>query len=269
MTVGEFLQAATTQLTADGIETARLDVLVLMEDVLGINRANILAHPEVELADDQLDTLQHAVSRRGIHVPLAYIRGRAAFYGREFMVNENVLVPRPETESMIELLKTVKLPENPKIVDLGCGSGCIGITASLEIPNTDVYLFDIDDKALEVATKNALYLRARAHVIHHDLLEMGAKEFDVILANLPYVPDAYPINQAAAYEPSIALFAGNDGLDLYRRMWQQIGNMPPRPNHVLTESLLDQHESIANMAKAAGYHLEQTDGLVQLFTLHE
>lgn len=269
MTIGEFLQSATQQLSNDGIETARLDVLILLEDTLGMNRANLLAHPELELPDDSLAALHRAVARRAIHVPLAYIRGKAAFYGREFMVNEQVLVPRPETEAMIELLKSIELPPNPKIVDVGCGSGCIGITASLEFPTADIYLYDIDEKALEMAAKNALALNARAHLVQHDLLESGVKQFDIILANLPYVPDAYPINQAAAYEPRIALFAGKDGLDLYRRMWQQIGNTPPRPNHVLTESLPDQHEALAAIAEAAGYHLQQTDGLIQLFTLHE
>ncbi|HSD56293.1 MAG TPA: hypothetical protein VLA92_04020, partial [Candidatus Saccharimonadales bacterium] len=102
---------------------------------------------------------------------------------------------------------------------------------------------------------------------HHDLLDDGAEGFDVVLANLPYVPDSYPINKAAGFEPSLALFAGADGLDLYRRMWQQLSATSNKPRFVLTESLTEQHEAVSELAKTAGYKLAQTDGLIQLFTI--
>jgi release factor glutamine methyltransferase len=267
MTVGDFLQEAVGRLNTANIETSRLDTLILLEDVLGSNRANILAHPETVLTNDQLATLNNFVTQRETHIPLAYIRGRAAFFGREFMVNEKVLVPRPETESMIEILKNLPLPDHAHIVDVGCGSGCIGLTAALELPNLDVYLYDIDDNALEIATRNALILGARGHLSHHDLLDAGAEQFDVVLANLPYVPDAYAINKAVSFEPDIALFAGQDGLDLYRRMWHQLHATYEKPRFVLTESLLEQHDDVATLAKTAGYKLVQTDGLIQLFSI--
>ena len=267
MTVGEYLAAATKKLEAAGIETPRLDVLVLLEDVIGLGRAHLLAHLELVIDDEQLTVLNNCITQREDHVPLAYIRGRSSFFGREFMVNEHVLVPRPETESMIEILKNLPLEAGTKIVDVGCGSGCIGLTAALELPNTDVFLYDIDDNALEVATRNALALVARGHLSHHDLFDTGADQFDVVLANLPYVPDNYPINDAAKHEPGLALFAGQDGLDLYRRMWEQLHLTEKRPRYVLTEALPEQHQSVAELAKTAGYNLVQTDGLIQLFTL--
>jgi release factor glutamine methyltransferase len=265
MTVQQFLNEATKQLQQVGIGTARLDVLVLLEDVLGKDRAHLLAHPELSIPLPQLTKLNNFVTQRSTHQPLAYIRGHAAFYGREFVVNPDVLVPRPETESIIEILKTLHTSK-PNIVDVGCGSGCIGISAALEIPNAHVTLLDIDENALVVASQNAERLHVKATLTRHDLLENYDQPVDIVLANLPYVPNDYPINQAVRHEPDIALFAGDDGLDLYRKLWQQIKNLDDQPEYVLTEALTSQHTAMVDIAKTAGYTLEQTDGLVQLFS---
>jgi release factor glutamine methyltransferase len=148
---------------------------------------------------------------------------------------------------------------------VGTGSGCLGITAALELPDADVTLLDVDPGALEVATQNASKLNAKVRTMQNDLLNNYNQPVDVILANLPYVPDNYPINQAAGNEPALALFAGEDGLDLYRRFWPQIKNLDDQPEYVLTEALTTQHAALADIAKTAGYTLKQTDGLVQLF----
>lgn len=264
MTIQEFLTSAAKRLQVADIDTARLDVLVLLEDVLKLGRANLLAHPEDEIPEPKLALLNNYITQRESHRPLAYIRGRAAFYGRDFMVNEHVLVPRPETESMIEILKTLHISK-PHIVDVGCGSGCIGISAALETNNAQVTLLDIDKNALSVAKQNAQNLNANVVLVQNDLLENYDQPVDIVLANLPYVPEGYPINKAAEHEPALALFAGNDGLDLYRRLWKQIKNLDDQPEYVLTEALVDQHKTLAAIAKAAGYTLRQTDGLVQLF----
>lgn len=264
MTIQQFLTDNTKLLQMAGISTARLDVLVLLEDVLKRGRASLLAHAEDTIPEAKLALLNKYITQRKSHTPLAYIRGRAAFYGRDFAVNEHVLVPRPETESMIEILKTLSVSE-PNIVDVGCGSGCIGISAALEIPGAKVTLLDIDKAALTVAKQNAMNLKADVAFVQNDLLEDFEQPVDVILANLPYVPDEYPINEAAKHEPSLALFAGDDGLDLYRKLWEQIKNLDDQPEYVLTEALTSQHAALAHIAKAAGYTLEQTDGLVQLF----
>jgi release factor glutamine methyltransferase len=264
MTIQDFLIDNTKRLQTAGIDTARLDVLVLLEDVLERGRANLLAHPEDVIPVSELALLNTYITQRGKHIPLAYIRGHAPFYGRDFMVDEHVLVPRPETESMIEILKTLQVSQ-PHIVDVGCGSGCIGISAALEIPEAHVTLLDIDESALAVAKRNAEKLQADVAFTQSNLLEGYDQPVDIALANLPYVPDEYPINEAAKHEPSLALFAGNDGLDLYRKFWDQIKNLDDQPEYVLTEALLSQHAALAEIAKAAGYTLEQTDGLVQLF----
>lgn len=267
MTVGEFIRDISAQLSVAGIGTARLDCLVLLEDAMGRNRANLLAHPEQDIPAPLLTKLNNFVTRREQHVPLAYIRGRASFYGREFAVDQHVLVPRPESEAMIEILKELRLAA-PTIADIGCGSGCLGITAYLEIAGANVTLYDVSQTALDIAKINADKLQARVNFKRQDLLQGMDQHLDVILANLPYVPDAYPINQAAQHEPKLALFAGADGLDLYRRLFGQLqllgNNKPP---YILTEALHDQLNPLSDIAKAADYHEAKRSGLVQLFGL--
>src|SRR5882757_1324613 len=123
MTIGEYLPMATKQLQDAGIESARLDVLIVLEDVLSMDRSRLFAHPEIELNQAQIDQLNTFITQRKLHTPLAYIRGRVAFYGREFAVNTHVLVPRPETESMVDLLKEISFKRPPLLADVGTGSG--------------------------------------------------------------------------------------------------------------------------------------------------
>jgi release factor glutamine methyltransferase len=267
MTVGAFLQAATEKLQQSGVESARLDCLVLLEDCLLADRAAILAHLEAEIPHSTEVALNKKIAQRAKHIPLAYLRGKAPFYGREFMVNRRVLVPRPETETMIELLKELPLPPEARVADIGTGSGCLGITAALELPGSQVDLYDIDKEALDVASSNARTHKVRAQHYAANLLEHYYGPYDVLLANLPYVPDGYTINRAARYEPRLALFAGKDGLDLYRRFWEQISGLPQKPPYVLTESMTVQHKELAAVASAAGYKLAATQDLIQRFDL--
>jgi len=268
MTVGSFLRQATATLDAAGISSARLDCLVLLEDALRRNRAALLAHPEAEIDPVTDEALHTKIAQRATHIPLAYIRGHAPFYGREFVVNRHVLVPRPESEAMIEILVGLDVPKRPVIVDVGTGSGCLGITAALEIPTASVLLLDVDADALAIAKQNTINFGAHGvRLLKNDLLQEITGPLDVLLANLPYVPDDYAINQAARHEPRVALFAGKDGLDLFRRLWQQIGTraVAQQPRYVLTESLEVQQQQLAELAHQAHYHVVQTDVLVQLF----
>lgn len=265
MTAGEFLSTATQALKQAGVASARLDCLVLLEDTVGRDRTWILAHVEHELTKSQTTELNKKVMQRKNHLPLAYIRGEAPFFGREFLVSQAVMVPRPETEIMIEMLTKTRLPSSPAIADIGTGSGCIGISTALELPDAAVYLYDISEAALVIAKANAKALGATVHAAKADLLQNVTRHFDVVLANLPYVPDAYPINQAAQHEPRQALFAGHDGLDLYRRLWRQLANRATQPEFVFTESLSIQHAKMAQLAQTAGYRIAAAQGLIQQF----
>jgi len=261
----KWLRAASRTLRDAGIATARLDCLVLLEDETGKDRAWLLAHPEHKLQRSVLKNLSTKIAQRAQHIPLAYIRGKAEFYGREFIVNEHTLVPRPETETMIDLLKTLSLPDKPKILDVGTGSGCIAITCALVLPNAQVSACDIDAECVRVADANARGLQAVVHCFFSDLLENAVEQYDVVVANLPYVPDAHTINSAAMQEPKHAIFGGPDGLNLYRRLFTQLKDRTVQ--YVLTESLPPQHQQLGLIATQNGYTLTQTDDFIQLFTL--
>jgi len=211
--------------------------------------------------------LNKKVAQRCTHTPLAYLRGRVEFYGREFLVNDHVLVPRPESEAMIELLKAVDYGSDTHIYDIGTGSGCLAITAQLELPLSKVTAVDIDENCLKLAQKNAAHLGANITFIQSDLLQSVSIDSDqaIILANLPYVPESYPINEAAKHEPALALFSGEDGLDHYRTLFSQVEQSSKKPVCIITESLHDQHPKLVQIAARHGYLLAAEQDLAQCF----
>jgi release factor glutamine methyltransferase len=269
MTVSEWLSQSQNLLEAAGVETARLDSLVLLSDELGHDKAWVLAHPEYVLQGSVLKKLSTKITQRAQHVPLAYIRGKAEFYGREFVVNEHVLVPRPESEAMIDLLKQVTNPNSQvSIIDVGTGSGCLAITAKLELPNSTVVALDVSHECLRVAKQNATKLVADIMFLESNLLDsMQDSRFkiqdSILLANLPYVPNDYPINNAAAHEPPLALFGGSDGLKLYRKLFSQAKEL--RVTCIITESLTEQHAGLIKIARENAFRHASTDGHAQLF----
>lgn len=259
-----WLKQATEQLKAAGIGTARLDALVLLEDMLNNNRAHLLSHPEQLLTTEQITKLEYRIARRKAHEPLSYIRGRSEFYRREFLVNRHVLEPRPESETIIDLLKALNLKQPFSLADVGAGSGCLGITAKLEMPAITVDMFEIDEGAIKICKKNAQHLKANVSIYKGDLLATMPRQYRVVLANLPYVPNHYHVNQAAAMEPRIAIFGGPDGLDLYRKLFQQLASLPSL-KFVFTESLPFQHNNLTAIARQSGYVLGQTEDFIQVF----
>lgn len=268
MIVDEWLRESTKKLERAGIGTARLDALVLLEDVAGRDRAWLLAHGEHQLSPAETAELTKLLNRRAEHEPLAYVRTKSEFYGREFMITAATLEPRPESETMIDRLKNLpNLPKMPRIADVGAGSGALGITAGLELPGAQVELLEIDPGALKVAQKNVDKYTADAPVIRSDLLAGSRQDNNVLLCNLPYVPDGHKVNQAAMQEPRVAIFGGPDGLDVYRRLFQQVKKLEKRPLFILTESLPPQHGALARIAASAGYKLTATDDFIQVFEL--
>ncbi len=263
-TVLEWLTASTSALKESGSETPRLDSLILLEDVLKLNRASLLAHPEQKLTPEQGRKLNAKLALRLDHVPLAYIRKKIEFYGRDFFVDERVLVPRPESESIIEELLSIKLPSPSVIADIGTGSGVLGVTAALEIPGSLVDLYDISPGALDIANRNAKSFSLKLKVEESDLLNRLVRPPSVVLANLPYVPDNYPVKEAVQHEPRVALYGGNDGMSFYRDFWKQLASIDS-VKIIITESLTNQHEQQAKLAEKAGYRFVKTTELVQVF----
>ncbi len=266
MTTKDWLRSATAQLKDAKIDTARLDALVLLGDLLNKNSAQLLAMPEVTLTVEQQQGLAEQLKRRQQHEPLAYIRGKSEFYGREFAVNKHVLVPRPETEAMIDLFKALPKAAQKAVVDVGTGSGALAITVACELGEVQVIATDISPGALKVARQNCVKHQATVDLKEADLIEGVRLPLEAtILANLPYVPDNYQINQAATHEPKLALFAGPDGLDLYQRLFKQL-NAQKHRGYLLTESLPFQHHYLAQLARRHGYALENRQDLIQVFS---
>lgn len=279
MKTGKWLTNATKKLNAAGIVTAHLDCLILLEDTTGKDRTWLLAHPESTVRGTSLCTLEDWIERRVKHEPLAYIRGKSEFYGREFAVNPHTLEPRPESEAMIEMIKEITRHGKSKAedstfqaVDIGTGSGCLAITTKLELPHIHVYATDIDNRCIKTARQNARMHKVDIGFFIGDLLAATPSTIyhlpsTIILANLPYVPDSHTINRAAMFEPKHAIFGGPDGLDLYRRLFDQVIKVSPRPHHILTESLPFQHKQLIEIAKLAGYKLQKSDDFIQHFVL--
>jgi release factor glutamine methyltransferase len=260
-----WLAQATKRLEKAGIGSARLDSLIILEDVLKKDRSYILAHLEIELSKTRLKKLDGRLKRREKHLPMAYIRGWTEFYGRKFKVNRHVLEPRPESETMITVLKSLPLPPKPSIADVGCGSGALGITAALELDQPNVDLYDIDANCLAVSKNNAAAHELHLHIYKRDLLRKPMRHYDAVLANLPYVPDSWQLNSAAAREPRIAIFGGPDGLEVYRRFFHQLHRFTWTPRFALTEALPPQHEELAKIANKSGYQLYHADDFIQVF----
>lgn len=270
MRIDEWIRNATAILSDSGISTARLDALVLAEDFTGKNKSYLLAHPELTLNPNQVLDLDRTIHKRAQHIPLSYIRGRTEFYGRTFIINYDVLEPRPESEAIIEELRKIIDPEDPQlIIDIGTGSGALAITAALEFPGAATYGVDIDRACLEVARQNAKCHGVAVTWLESNLLDKIPEEAllapQILLCNLPYVPDNFQINTAALHEPRLAIFGGPDGLDLYRRLFKQLHDKQLKPAYILTESMPPQHKSLAHMARHHGYVVTTVNDFIQVF----
>lgn len=276
MTVEEWLKQAQSELENAGIGTARLDVHVLLSDQLHKDRTWLVSHGKNKIPLKDLKKLNSKLARRKNHAPLAYIRNKTEFYGREFYIDERVLEPRPETETMIEHALEVlgmrfgvleKVPVT--VVDIGTGSGAIAVTMKLERPKLNVLATDIDLNCLKVARKNAKKHRADIQIMQGNLLEPlpNLKPLTsnlVILANLPYVPDTHPLNKAASNEPRQAIFGGPDGLDLYRRLFEQ-SEKSAAIRDIFTEALPPHHEQLKYVAENSGFTLQSSRDFIQYF----
>lgn len=268
--ISSWLKETETKLKKAGIESARLDCLLLLENELNKAREWILAHPERALSLPEQAELDKKVARRINREPLAYIVGSKEFYGHSFFVNESVLIPRPESEAIIELLKKVMAKNNINtIIDVGTGSGCLAITAKLLLPGVHVTALDISAGALRIARRNARALKAdiqfRKLDIYNGLPKMPKTRPHAMLVNLPYVPENLITSEEITKEPAEALFSGEDGMEHYKKFWQQIALLNNKPTHIITESLAVQHQQMPQLASSAGYTLSKTKDLIQLF----
>ena len=209
--LAEFVSKIHSQ--ADPEEALTMAHLIL-EKIFGLSRTDIMLERKVEVNGGQANQLELFLNRINSNEPIQYILNEAFFYGRKFYVDDAVLIPRPETEELVSLVidtsKKLKL-RNPKILDIGTGSGCIPITLALEMPSSKVFALDKSARALAVAKKNAESLGARVGFIEADILssQLSLEPFDIIVSNPPYIPfeqKSAMRSNVADYEPHIALF---------------------------------------------------------------
>jgi release factor glutamine methyltransferase len=233
-------------------ESPRLDAEVLLADVTGASRAQVLAWPERPLDESQTRDFRARVDLRSRGEPVAYLIGAREFYGRRFTVTPDVLIPRPETEHLVEvaLAWCADRPPNPRIIDVGTGSGIIALTLAAEIPGARIWGTDRSAAALEIARRNAdrLHLKGRVMWLLGDLLSAAHGPFDIIAANLPYIPSAeLGALEVARHEPRIALDGGPDGLGPIRRLLKQA--RLSRPGLLLLEIGTGQAEAVSLLAR--------------------
>jgi release factor glutamine methyltransferase len=223
-TLAESLESGTAMLAPS--PTARRDAELLLLHATRLTKTDLLTHPERELTERQKDHYQAAIARRARHEPIQHITGTQEFYGRSFIVNRLVLIPRPETEHLIEAALAID-PAPRRILDIGTGSGILAITLALEFPHATVIATDISAAVLAVAQQNAQALGAadRIRFVVSDLFSACTDalpddvRFDCIVSNPPYVSTGELLEpQVREYEPAAALYAGDDGLAIYRRL---------------------------------------------------
>lgn len=214
-TVREALDSAVIALTAAGCDTPRLDAEILLAAVLGVDRAALFADSRRELTGAQARAFMDAARRRREREPVAYILGVKGFRRLDLAVDRRVLVPRPETEHLVEA--ALGLPDGARVVDVGTGSGAVALALKDERPDLRVFATDVSADALDVARANALRLGLDVTFVSGDLL--AGLEADAVVSNPPYVESGSVLMpEVARYEPPLALFAGSDGLDVIRRL---------------------------------------------------
>ena len=223
MIISDWLKIATKSLKAESIPSARLDAELILANTLRKNRTYLHAHLDEEIDPRRFDIANARLDLRLDRVPIAYILGYKEFYGRRFTVSPSVLIPRPESEDLISLFLELTASEIAEkvLIDVGTGSGCLGITAKLERSNLSVILSDISKPALNIAEKNANALNADVHIQQQSLLNGQLKPVDYIFANLPYVDKNWDVSPELQYEPEIALFAEDEGLKLILQLISQ------------------------------------------------
>lgn len=251
VTIHDYLTYATRKFELAGIPNPWLDAQVLACQAVKHNKAWLLAHKEDHIPADNVATLLEQTGRREAREPLAYILGWKEFYGRRFDVNQDVLIPRPATEQLIEEIKLLPLPENAHVIDIGTGSGAIAITVALERPQFIVEACDISQNALNMAEKNAKRLNAHVHCFESDLLARAEHQYDCIIANLPYVGHGWQRSPETNYEPFGALFAEDDGLETINELLLQAPEHLNQSGYLALEADPRQFEDIKKRAQAA------------------
>lgn len=266
MTVAEALRQGQRDLEADNIHAPRLTAEVLLCQTLGRERSYLYGHPEHELSETERLRFHRHLRERLNGKPTQYITGRQEFYGRPFRVTPAVMIPRPETEHVVEVALEVARGAGA-VVDVGCGSGAIAVTLQLEL-GTAVRATDVSAAALEVAAENARRLGARVNFVRCDLASaLAGRSVDLLVSNPPYVPlgekDSLQ-REIRDHEPHLALFGGESGLDFYERLVREGARLLRPGGWLVMELGIRQLERVRRMLGPGWRHSRVKDDLAGL-----
>jgi release factor glutamine methyltransferase len=292
MKISEVLAQAKNQLEKSGVSNSKLDSLILLTHALCVSKEYVIFNPDLQLDKKQQKSFWELVERRSKREPISHILGKREFYGRDFIVTKDVLDPRPDSESLIELvLKKFPLKENKKIkiLEIGCGSGCLVITLLKELKMAEAIALDISEAALDVCVRNAslhgvmdrikfLQSDLFTQLKHHEILHFSqddnitcppersegshdsSQKFDLIISNPPYI-ESQTIEElqpeVKIYEPRLALDGGLDGLDFYRKIALEAKSFLCHSGKVVLEIGFGQKEEIVKIFAQNGFILEE------------
>ena len=255
MTYREAVEFGTKCLTDAGVPDAALDAWYLLQMVCKIERSYYYVHGEEDITQDAQKEYEIAVQKRAEHIPLQYIIGEQEFMGLRFKVNSNVLIPRQDTETLVEQVLNIVKP-GMKVLDLCTGSGCVLISVLKNAPELTGMGSDISKTALLVAKENAKLHEVDAEWVRSDLFDNITETFDVIMANPPYIPTGEILSlmpEVRDFEPENALDGGADGLDFYRKIAGQVKDYLNPGGYVYMEIGYDQGEAVSELMRNAGF----------------
>jgi release factor glutamine methyltransferase len=258
-TILETLDSGTQWLEKKGVEDARRNMQLLLCHHLECSKIQLYTRFDEPLKEDALASLREMLKRRGNREPLQHILGTVEFYMRDFYTDSRALIPRPETEELCEIVLKELRPSAPSsVLDMGTGSGVIGLTLALEYgAQTKVTLADTSTEALALAAKNTTSLGVEnTEQVHTNLFEsLADQQYDLIVANLPYVPERDRASLAAelTYDPDLALFSGEDGLDIIREFVQKCPSHLQDGGQIALEIGIHQNQEVEKLLAEAGF----------------
>ena len=255
-TVLETIDGGTRYLEKRGIDDARRNMQMLVARQLGCTRMELYLQFDRAIEENDLAPLRETLKKRGEGIPLQHLLGSVWFHKHEFKTDARALIPRPETEELAEWILKWELPAEQQILDMGCGSGVLGLSLAAARPGWNVTLADVSPDALSLARENAAALEIpNAIFLHSDLFSTIDTPFDGIVANLPYVPEAdrATLTREVMHDPALALFSGPDGLDLIRRFIPQAFHRLKPGGWLVLEIGHDQASQVAEILQTSAF----------------